>query len=154
MFLVAMGLITLAPQGLRAAALVLHPDAAQPFFSEEGLASRYSGALRGKKTADGEHFNQHALTGAHRSLPFNTVVRVTDLASGKTAKVRINDRGPFRKTRIIDLSTAAAALLGMVKNRIERVRLEVFADDQTEGETKSGPVKREHASKRVMDGPH
>ena len=144
MFLVAMGVAGFAPRALQAAALVPAPplEAGQPVFSEEGLASRYGGALMGKKTADGEHFNEHALTGAHHSLPFNTVVRVTDLKSGKTAKIRINDRGPFLKTRIIDLSTAATRVLGMVKNRIERVRLEVFAADQTESQAKSGLVKR------------
>ena len=69
-------------------------EAPQPFFSQEGLASRYGGIHRGRTTADGEHFHPGALTAAHRSLPFNTVVRVTDLKSGKTAKMRINDRGP------------------------------------------------------------
>ena len=107
-------------------------EAPLPFFSQEGLASRYGGARKGKTTADGEHFRPGALTGAHRSLPFNTVVRVTDLKSGKTVKMRINDRGPFVKRRIIDLSAAAAALLGMVKHGIEKVRVEAFAADQSQ----------------------
>jgi rare lipoprotein A len=65
-------------------------------------------------------------------LPFNTKVRVTHLESGKTVTVRINDRGPFLKGRIIDLSAAAAAALGMAKNGIDKVRIDVFAADQTQ----------------------
>ena len=107
-------------------------EAPQPSFSEEGLASWYGSAHHGKLTADGERFDQGALTGAHRSLPFDTKVRVTHLASGKTVTVRINDRGPFSKGRIIDLSAAAAAALGMTKNGIDRVRVEVFAVDQVQ----------------------
>jgi len=106
-------------------------EASQPFFSEEGLASWYGNTHDGKTTADGEHFDQSALTGAHRSLPFNTNVRVTNLKSGKTVVVRINDRGPFVKGRIIDLSAAAAATLGVAKNGIDKVRVDAFAADQT-----------------------
>jgi len=105
-------------------------EASRPSFSQEGLASWYGSAHQGKRTADGERFDRHALTGAHRSLPFNTKVRVTHLESGKTVTVRINDRGPFSKGRIIDLSAAAAAALGMAKNGIDKVRLDVFAVDQ------------------------
>jgi rare lipoprotein A len=103
----------------------------QSFFAEEGLASWYGNTHDGKTTAAGERFDQSALTGAHRNLPFNTIVRVTDLKSGKTVKVRINDRGPFVKGRIIDLSAAAAAILGMAKNGINKVRVDAFAADQT-----------------------
>ncbi|HWY63300.1 MAG TPA: septal ring lytic transglycosylase RlpA family protein [Rhizomicrobium sp.] len=106
-------------------------EAPRPFFSEEGLASWYGSAHKGKTTANGEHFDQSTLTGAHRSLPFNTIIRVTDLKSGKTVKVRINDRGPFVKGRIIDLSAAAAATLGLAKDGIGRVRVDAFAVDQT-----------------------
>jgi len=106
-------------------------EASQPFFSEEGLASWYGNTHDGKTTADGEGFDQSALTGAHRSLPFNTNVRVTNLKSGKTVIVRINDRGPFVKGRIIDLSAAAAATLGLAENGIDNVRVDAFAADQT-----------------------
>ena len=101
-------------------------------LSEEGQASRYGGAHQGKTTADGERFDQSALTAAHRSLPFNTIVRVTDLDSGKMVKVRINDRGPFVKGRIIDRSTAAAATLGIFEEGIGKVRVDAFAADQTQ----------------------
>jgi rare lipoprotein A len=124
-----------APQVPQPAIPAPPQEALRPFFSEEGMASWYGNAHRNKTTANGEHFDQSDLTGAHRSLPFNTVVRVTDLKSGKTVKVRINDRGPFVKGRIIDLSTAAAAALGTASNGIGRVRIEAFAADQTQRET-------------------
>ena len=77
-----------------------------------GGASWYGPGFHGKKTASGERFNENAMTAAHRSLPFGTVVTVTDQRSGKSVKVTINDRGPFHKGRIIDLSKAAATKLG------------------------------------------
>ena len=76
-------------------------------------ASYYSSAHHGRKTASGERFNMHALTAAHRTLPFGTHVRVTNRSSGKSVVVRINDRGPFVRGRTIDLSQAAARAIGM-----------------------------------------
>ncbi len=80
-----------------------------------GGASWYGPGFNGKKTASGQRFNENAMTAAHKTLPFGTVVMVTDQRTGKSVKVTINDRGPFHKGRIIDLSKAAAAKLG-VKN--------------------------------------
>lgn len=77
-----------------------------------GGASWYGPGFNGKKTASGQQFNQNAMTAAHKTLPFGTVVKVTDQRTGKSIKVTINDRGPFHKGRIIDLSAAAAAKLG------------------------------------------
>ncbi len=77
-----------------------------------GGASWYGPGFHGKKTASGQKFNQNAMTAAHRSLPFGTVVKVTNQKTGKVVKVTITDRGPFHKGRIIDLSAAAAAQLG------------------------------------------
>lgn len=74
-----------------------------------GIASRYSGG----RTASGEHMRAGALTAAHRSLPFGTMVRVTNRHNGRSVVVRINDRGPFVRGRVIDLSTAAARVIGM-----------------------------------------
>jgi len=91
-----------------------------------GLASYYSQGHQGRHTASGEAFDMNAMTAAHRSLPFGTRVRVTNLANGRQAVVRINDRGPFRKGRIIDVSQAAARALGMVGRGVTRVRLEVI----------------------------
>lgn len=102
----------------------------KPSFVETGVASFYGKDHQGKRTADGERFDRHALTAAHPSLPFNTVARVTDLASGRMVKVRINDRGPTIKSRIIDLSAAAGATLGMKTDGTASVRVEVFASDQ------------------------
>jgi rare lipoprotein A len=89
----------------------------------EGLASFY---WQPQKTANGEQFDKTALTAAHRTLPFNTRVRVVRLDSGRSVIVRINDRGPFKPGRIIDLSDAAASIIGMKGQGLARVRLEVL----------------------------
>lgn len=92
-----------------------------------GRASYYADALAGRRTASGEPYEPAALTAAHRSLPFGTVVRVTRLDTGASVVVRINDRGPFgSRTRIVDLSRAAAEALGMVRRGIVEIRLEVL----------------------------
>jgi rare lipoprotein A len=104
--------------------------AEQPYFSQSGLASMYGLKQQGHRTASGEPLDNRALTAAHRSLPFYTVVRVTVLATGKTVKVRINDRGPFVSGRIVDLSQAAAAMLGILNDGTAPVRVEVYASDQ------------------------
>jgi rare lipoprotein A len=90
-----------------------------------GMASYYSRAHHGRRTASGERFDMEAMTAAHRTLPFGTRVRVTNLANGRHAIVRINDRGPFKGKRIIDLSYAAARELGVVRSGVARVRVEV-----------------------------
>jgi rare lipoprotein A len=77
-----------------------------------GGASWYGPGFHGKTSASGERFDQNAMTAAHRSLPFGTVVKVVDQRTGKSVQVRINDRGPFHGSRIIDLSAAAAGKLG------------------------------------------
>ncbi len=82
-------------------------------WSEQGIASWYGPRFHGRRTASGERFNTHELTAAHKTLPFGTRVRVTSLVNGKEVVVRINDRGPFIKGRIIDLSRAAALALGL-----------------------------------------
>lgn len=93
---------------------------------QEGLASWYGPDFHGKPTASGEIFNMYAYTAAHRKLPFGTLVRVTNLYNGKSVVVRINDRGPFKRKRIIDLSYAAAKKIGMVEAGVVRVRIEVI----------------------------
>ncbi len=92
--------------------------------AEEGVASWYGAAHHGRRTASGEVFDMRGMTAAHRSYPFGTRVRVTDLATGRTVVVRINDRGPFAGGRIIDLSRAAAGRLGIVEAGTARVRVE------------------------------
>jgi rare lipoprotein A len=80
---------------------------------QSGKASWYGPGFHGRRTASGEKFNSHAHTAAHRSLPFGTLVRVTSQRSGRSVIVRINDRGPFIRGRIIDLSKASALALGL-----------------------------------------
>lgn len=104
--------------------------AAGPFFTDEGLASFYGRAHSGKPTASGKKFDHRDFTAAHRTLPFGTLIRVTDLANGRTVTVEITDRGPRIPTRIVDLSFAAAKALGMVERGVTRVRLEAFRADQ------------------------
>ena len=95
-------------------------------FSQEGKASFYARRHHGQRTANGERHDQNTLVAAHRSLPFGTQVRVTNLRNGKQVTVRINDRGPFVRGRIIDLSRAAAERIGMIDQGIVRVRIEAL----------------------------
>lgn len=104
--------------------------AERPIFAETGIASWYGKVHDGHLTADGEAFDMNAMTAAHRSLPFGTVVRVTNLANGRSIKVRINDRGPYIRSRVIDLSARAARALGIAERGIARVRIEELASDQ------------------------
>jgi rare lipoprotein A len=83
-------------------------------FEQEGVASWYGREFHGRRTSSGETYNMYALTAAHKTLPLGTYVRVRNLRNGKTLDVRINDRGPFARGRIIDLSYAAAKTLGVV----------------------------------------
>ena len=91
----------------------------------EGIASWYGPGFQGKQTANGEVFDTHALTAAHRTLPFNSVVEVSNLDNGKRVTVRINDRGPFIKGRVIDLSKAGAQAIDMIGPGTARVKLRV-----------------------------
>lgn len=105
------------------------PVAEQPSFTQTGVASWYGRNHQGKKTAEGERFDMHKLTAAHRTLPLDTTVRVTNLENHKSVKVRINDRGPYIAGRVIDLSARAAKELE-IDDGTARVRVEVFASDQ------------------------
>lgn len=104
--------------------------AEQPSFSETGGASWYGRRHQGAKTASGERFDPKDLTAAHRTLPLGTRARVTVLDGGKSVTVRINDRGPHKRDRIIDLSAAAADSLDLRDDGVGDVRIEVFASDQ------------------------
>jgi peptidoglycan lytic transglycosylase len=103
-----------------------------PVFTQMGLATCYGGRSVGHETASGERLARHGLTAAHRSLPFGTIVRVTNLENGRVVKVRINDRGPnvHRKARILDLSMDAAGALGLRPCGIARIRIEELRSDQ------------------------
>jgi rare lipoprotein A len=104
------------------------PVAAKTADAMDGLASVYSDKLNGHKTASGQVFHQADLTGAHPSLPFGTKVKVTNKNNNKSVEVRINDRGPTQAGRVIDLSSAAAAKIGMKKNGTAPVTLEVVGE--------------------------
>lgn len=95
-------------------------------YDERGVASWYGEDFQGEVTSSGEPFDMYALTGAHRTLPIPTYVRVTNLGNGRSVIVRVNDRGPFSDpdTRIIDVSYAAAVRLGMVRTGTATVRVE------------------------------
>lgn len=97
--------------------------------SEVGEASYYGSEFEGRKTASGAYYHADARTAAHRTLPFGTKVRVTDLSNDRSVEVVINDRGPHRKGRIIDLSRSAAEELKMLGRGIARVRVEVLGDE-------------------------
>lgn len=94
-----------------------------PKVMQAGQASYYADKFKGRKTANGETFRQRKKTAAHRTLPFGTKVTVKNLANGKTVKVRINDRGPFAKGRIIDLSKKAAKRINMIKSGVANVEI-------------------------------
>jgi rare lipoprotein A len=94
---------------------------------EQGLASWYGVPYHGRRAADGEIYDMYKLTAAHRTLPFNTVVRVTNLTNNESVDVRITDRGPFVEDRIIDLSLAAARAIDMVMAGTARVRVEIIS---------------------------
>jgi rare lipoprotein A len=97
-----------------------------------GMASWYGGRWIGRLTANGETYRAGDMTAAHKTLPFDTLVRVTDEKTGESTVVRINNRGPFVKGRVIDLSSAAAAELGMKSRGIARVKLEVLGKERIE----------------------
>jgi len=98
-------------------------------YNETGIASWYGPDFHGKATANGEQFDQNALTAAHKTLPMPTIVRVTNLENGRSIEVRINDRGPFVNDRIIDLTRRGAQLLGFEAAGTARVRVQVMKED-------------------------
>jgi rare lipoprotein A len=99
-----------------------HHNAAETKTASQGLASFYT---EGTQTASGEKFDTHDLTAAHPTLPFGTRLRVTNVASGKSVTVRVNDRGPYVPGRVVDVSYSAAETLGMVGSGIAKVKLDV-----------------------------
>ncbi|MDQ6974992.1 MAG: septal ring lytic transglycosylase RlpA family protein [Mariprofundaceae bacterium] len=101
-------------------------------YDEKGIASWYGKDFHGKKTSNGEHYDMHALSAAHPTLPMGTKVRVTNLENGKSMVLRINDRGPFVKERLIDLSYAAAKKIGYARKGTTRVRVQVTDESASE----------------------
>ncbi len=102
------------------------PKNAKPLLVETGLASWYGGPYHNRRSANGEVYDMHAMTAAHRTLPMNSIVRVTNLKTGNSTLVRITDRGPFVPGRVIDLSAAAAKEVNAWREGLVKVRLEVL----------------------------
>ncbi len=99
---------------------------AKPIYTETGLASWYGTPYANRRSSNGEIYDENAMTAAHRTLPFNSIVRVTDLKTGQAVLLRITDRGPFVEGRILDLSVGAAKALGTWKRGTVMVKLEVL----------------------------
>ncbi len=97
-------------------------------YDQTGIASYYGARHQGKRTASGERFDKNSLTAAHRQLPFGTRVKVTNLKNNQSCLVRINDRGPHTRGRLIDLSHEAAEQLGMIRSGTARVRVQALDD--------------------------
>jgi len=102
------------------------PANARPLWSETGIASWYGAPYHNRRASNGEVYDMHAMTAAHRTLPLGSVVRITDLKTGSSAVVRITDRGPFIEGRIIDLSRSAAEKIGIVQRGTAEVRLDIL----------------------------
>ncbi len=102
------------------------PNSGKVLLTLEGVASYYAGDFHGKRTSNGETYDMNALTAAHRTFPFGTKVRVTNLENNRSVIIRVNDRGPFKEGRIMDLSLGAARALDLVQTGTGRVRLEVL----------------------------
>lgn len=119
--------------------LCLHVKGFSQTEVASGSASYYSNQFQGKKTASGEKYDKNKLTAAHRSYAFGTKLKVTNTANGKSVVVTVNDRGPYSKQRIIDLSYAAAKRIDMLKQGVAEVHIEVVSDTY---EIPSSPTKK------------
>lgn len=127
-----------------------------PIYSEEGLASWYGPPYDRRRGANGEIYDQNALTAAHRTLPLNSLIEVTNLATGQTAILRITDRGPFVPDRSLDLSLASAKAIGVWRPGVARVRVDVYAapapiDRGGRWCVQIGAFKEEHAAIKLRD---
>ena len=108
---------------------VYHPIDSATGFRQQGVASWYGEQFHERKTANGETYNMYAMTAAHKTLPFGTMVEVKNIENNKTTIVRINDRGPFSRDRIIDLSHSAAKKIEMIKNGTADVEITALGTD-------------------------
>jgi len=114
----------------------------RPLIVQHGIASWYGPGFEGRRAADGQIFHSSHMTAAHRWLPLDTRIRVTNLESGKSVEVRVNDRGPYVKKRVLDLSKAAAEKLEMKKDGVAPVRIEVFPKDQPDQRTREAVLTK------------
>jgi rare lipoprotein A len=126
------------------------------FSAEFGIASWYGGKFHGRKTSSGEIYDMNRLTAAHKSIPFGTIVLVTNLENDKSVRVKVNDRGPFVSGRIIDLSKAAAIEIGLIKTGVARVKIEILeestaSDNQATYDIQVASFREEANAKRMKD---
>lgn len=115
----------------------------KPTFEQKGAASWYGPGFHGEEIASGETFNQNKMTAAHPTLPLGTKAEVTNVETGKSVEVTINDRGPYAKNRVIDLSKAAAQKLGMTEEGTSKVKIEATPTKQAK------PAKIPKMRKRI-----
>jgi len=132
------------------------PAGSKPLFVETGLASWYGGPYHKRRSSNGEVYNMHAMTAAHRTLPLESVVRVTNLKTGRSVVVRITDRGPFVAGRILDLSQAAAKKAdvwgaGVAMVRLEVLRSPVSLNSGGRWAVQIGAFEKEHAADKLAD---
>jgi rare lipoprotein A len=132
------------------------PIRGKPLMVETGLASWYGGPYHNRRGSNGEVYNMHAMTAAHRTLPMNSVVRVTNVKTGRSAVVRITDRGPFIQGRILDLSEAAAKKVdvwaaGVAMVRIEVLRTPVPLNSGGRWAVQIGAFEKEHSADKLAD---
>ena len=121
-------------------------------YDEVGYASWYGPGFHGKKTANGEIFNQNKISAAHRTLPLPSIVKVTNLENGKVLSfVRVNDRGPFARNRIIDLSKEAAKELGFVNKGVTKVRVEILEDESRKFANKLIKTKNKAKAAKIQN---
>jgi len=132
------------------------PADAKPISVETGLASWYGGPYHNRRGSNGEIYNMHAMTAAHRTLPLGSIVRVTNVKTGSSALVRITDRGPFIEGRVLDLSQAAAKKIDLLQAGVAMVRIEVLRTPsplETGGRwaVQIGAFDEEHAADKLAD---
>lgn len=122
-------------------------------YSQTGKASYYANQFHGKKTASGEKYDMYAMTAAHPFIPFNSIIKVTNIKNGKWVTLRVNDRGPFSRKRIVDVSKAAALMLDMVKDGTVEVKLEVMrlGSEDSSNTPPTTPVLEEEKSEENID---
>ena len=123
-------------------------------FSQTGKASWYGNQFHGRKTASGERYDMNALTAAHRTLPIPSYARVTNLSNGKSVVVRINDRGPFHSSRVIDVSQSAARQLGFINAGTANVRIEQILPSQARAEAETQQPAAKPAGNIYVDLRH
>src|SRR5882762_8889343 len=109
-------------------------------YDETGLGSWYGEAFHGKSTANGESFDLNSITAAHRTLPLPTIVEVTNLENGRSIQVRVNDRGPYARGRIIDMSRRSAQLLGFEQQGTAKVRVRILVPETIQSASPAGRV--------------